>query len=1397
MNDIIELSVIEEYTAIIEANIQECNELLTEKIDWQQFKTNVVTAAKKAWRWIVKRAIYIKESFLRLYKANKAKKMHDQYEKLMKTQGWAVEFDDLPGDVYDDFFEAGESELVAGLTENDIKTFGRNIIKNKKLIIKSLLNIGLNLAPGIGPAKLAIELNKAFLTLIPVLTDFIATAKEIALLKKKYAGKVKTFKRSDGTIEMEIPAEEYITVDKYIGLANRIINLIIPTNGKSEITCKITGTKDLIQVFKATMYTMDAHDSKMEASLNKLIEAHTDACEAISTELNTAIKNNATDNDIQQIVAKLDKEDESFNATYNSIMASHQPMSANEIAKLAISAASDIMSKSVSFYMDGIEYKIKGKYINELLMPITANLSAAYVEAMKTCEELDKTGANCLMMSIKCAGIMLKHIAPTMVKSANAINKNITGNENIRNPKDSREVFKHIAEPTGRRATRAITMESVYMEAGPREEVRDGFLGDLPEDIRIKVMNIHKMVVATVNEVFKNKAYDPIRNTAWAKTMIEEFLIMPQDKTATGSVRLYKKGKKHSCMIQLTGHVNNNRNDIDHELFHDFIRNVHQSMRKDVRRKYDMTLTCESEHGEHFEGFDVWTTAKVAKQLWDKFADMKTKKAEFHSESVESNTHYNVMAVDIEDLPIGLQEMIESINNDIQHSKLISDIGFTEIIEHTNGTYEGSIVISDECEFNESFDMNKYCEALNEYDSTKEIVYNEETNQYELQLTPEYAKYLARYCESNDPQYFTEVKYSPLQFDFRKVYDMDTGHLLKLIYSLDNIHIVFPGKSYGDDDHGYDPNTPKHQADIKDAEKNIRKNGNGDHCSYGQTLLAIVDVVDNKQLQFARIIGPYAAGLSSVYSKLPKDNLEWANNKYGNTSRVTTVHVGEIEDSKHPTFKTTHWFNKSITQNKTLGGKIRLSDNTTLRMNTAEGIRNLRAPAKTNDIVGDYSPKKAGKPVKYNHPSKKDIRDNPELYANEYYDDYIAEYDCYIEAANEHSEKGDAKLTLKNTKAALNSLYSEGKIPNQYTADIYSNLITKNLLPIWADGFRKFTIVLDTKTDDSIFEFKIPAITQDFVSRFIAGREPLNGLLRRNPDIKVRMSAAAFKTMKSPDDAYKFFMAAIKYYNEGVQRYSEKIMSNYMKLDHETKHLISTTKLSGLVTLPLQWLFQFDHVDMSDPSIFKINSGDLQKINSFVRTIYSKYASPEKEKQKVLSDLAELIKTTRNASTNDDENVKNTSKLTEAVSDWYFGKMKDTCDKHNEEWIREQTDLDWLRNPPTPEIKLLQESTKMKKLKKIPRDIIAYITIEAESIRDSGDKMLIASYCLSKLEIVEWYIELLDVGSKKYIVPHTRPYLEMMRTELLKCYDKIMKVKIIPPSERPIVDIKYPKGYEG
>ena len=102
-----------------------------------------------------------------------------------------------------------------------------------------------------------------------------------------------------------------------------------------------------------------------------------------------------------------------------------------------------------------------------------------------------------------------------------------------------------------------------------------------------------------------------------------------------------------------------------------------------------------------------------------------------------------------------------------------------------------------------------------------------------------------------------------------------------------------------------------------------------------------------------------------------------------------------------------------------------------------------------------------------------------------------------------------------------------------------------------------------------------------------------------------------------------------------------------------------------------------------------------------------------------------------------------------------------------------------------------------KKLKKIPYDLVSYITIETEAIRDANDKMMISSYCLGKLKTIEWYIELLRMGSKKYIVPHSMSELEDIRSQLMACHKEIMSVKIKNPSERPYLDIEYPKGYEG
>lgn len=102
-----------------------------------------------------------------------------------------------------------------------------------------------------------------------------------------------------------------------------------------------------------------------------------------------------------------------------------------------------------------------------------------------------------------------------------------------------------------------------------------------------------------------------------------------------------------------------------------------------------------------------------------------------------------------------------------------------------------------------------------------------------------------------------------------------------------------------------------------------------------------------------------------------------------------------------------------------------------------------------------------------------------------------------------------------------------------------------------------------------------------------------------------------------------------------------------------------------------------------------------------------------------------------------------------------------------------------------------------KKLKKIPADLVAYIQIEAEAIETSTDKHMISSYCLDKLELVNWYLEVLSSGSTKYIVPQSKEYLEGVRDGLIEAHKQIMQVKVQKPKKGPSMDVECPKSDEG
>jgi len=101
-----------------------------------------------------------------------------------------------------------------------------------------------------------------------------------------------------------------------------------------------------------------------------------------------------------------------------------------------------------------------------------------------------------------------------------------------------------------------------------------------------------------------------------------------------------------------------------------------------------------------------------------------------------------------------------------------------------------------------------------------------------------------------------------------------------------------------------------------------------------------------------------------------------------------------------------------------------------------------------------------------------------------------------------------------------------------------------------------------------------------------------------------------------------------------------------------------------------------------------------------------------------------------------------------------------------------------------------------KKLKKIPSNLLSYIQIEGEAIKDANDKQMISSYAHGKLDTIDWYIDLLKSSSTKYVVPHSLEHLQDVRERLLTIIKGVLATPL-PKGGKPLMDIEYPKGYEG
>lgn len=105
---------------------------------------------------------------------------------------------------------------------------------------------------------------------------------------------------------------------------------------------------------------------------------------------------------------------------------------------------------------------------------------------------------------------------------------------------------------------------------------------------------------------------------------------------------------------------------------------------------------------------------------------------------------------------------------------------------------------------------------------------------------------------------------------------------------------------------------------------------------------------------------------------------------------------------------------------------------------------------------------------------------------------------------------------------------------------------------------------------------------------------------------------------------------------------------------------------------------------------------------------------------------------------------------------------------------------------------------KPKKLKQIPiRDIVSYITVELNAIRDTNDQAMLSAYTCSKLELIDFYIACIDTNDERYIVPHTRQYLVDGQTQLNNLLTRILQIIPVNKNDRVWkVNVNYPEGWK-
>lgn len=295
-------------------------------------------------------------------------------------------------------------------------------------------------------------------------------------------------------------------------------------------------------------------------------------------------------------------------------------------------------------------------------------------------------------------------------------------------------------------------------------------------------------------------------------------------------------------------------------------------------------------------------------------------------------------------------------------------------------------------------------------------------------------------------------------------------------------------------------------------------------------------------------------------------------------------------------------------------------------------------------------------------------------------------------------------------------------------------------------------------------------------------------------------------------------------YSDSVpQRISRVMRLEYSRAHISIKKALQDKTLGKILTLPIMNAGMYDNYRTgsglkkelkADVFVVKMGYGeDLDKaLGKIIALSKTKVAhSVDKDSQNVYNDMKSMtlfsINTIKEMQERKDNVAKaNFNKLLitcpskyvqksiKNVSDTFFKAATKSMmtDEMKTEWVLDKVEK--ITSSVTDQY--MTEAFGVKKMKKIDPMDFDYIDLNIKNIKSNDDKMALISYIYSKLNLIDYYIEILNSPSAhKYYIPHSLSDLQYMRDRLLKSREFVMNYTI--PDIKYGIFVNYPKGYEG